>query len=213
MAECSCLTVSALVRHLELLRKCAGDWVAFKAVALHFLGTTTISRAHVHMQVVVAAVKINTLLALALVVIICILKKRTFQHQQFLVLNDGFHILQLALCGLLLVCLSTFVGVLLRRTALARRTGNKWHAHTRAALRSAAIKAAVTFTQLVLYIVVNAVILADAGQACHESLFLAVCITLLSVGWNTILLSVVVDAHGAILCNVRCHPSCELADC
>lgn len=117
-------------------------------------------------------------------------------------LRPGWHIFQVVAGSALLVALAATFAGWLYRVSVSRRLRLVWTPRRRREAAAAALKATVMAVSLATFIAGNAIVLARPEAFCRTPAALTALSSVRWVGWSTLVLVLLVDAHGCVL-----HPT------
>lgn len=120
-------------------------------------------------------------------------------HEEWFVLRRGYHITSACFSGVLALVLLIVAGRWLRRTLVARKLGLRWAWGKAIVLQSTGARTVVMLTILITHSVASALVASDANWYCSPPRVIAVLNFIRWVGWNTLLLLMVIQGHGCVL--------------
>jgi hypothetical protein len=115
----------------------------------------------------------------------------------------GFHIFHVTFGATLFLALNCFVVVYAWRLVIAIRSRKRWSLRRKRAVQMSLSRGLVVDAMLVTYIIQNALVLSNSAWFCRAPLALTLLSLLRGLGWNTVLLMLVIDGHSPVPHPVR----------
>jgi hypothetical protein len=148
------------------------------------------------MQKVTAGLKVIAVASIAAIVVIAVLKE-TKKAPHMFVLNKKYHIGNIVVGAAATASVLGMGALYVWRIHSSLRAGRVWTGRRITAVQLAGARAVIMLCVTSAYTAVNAVVLADPGALC-KARAVAWLGAVRWVGWNCVLLAMIIDAHGLV---------------